>query len=161
MTKIQTNAVADLSSKAPINSPVFTGTIQIPDGTAVAPSIVFSSDVNTGIFKLAAQNFAIACNGFLCLQIAPNRFNIWNVAGSQIMSLGSSGGAFDIASGGGIRSWSGTNVLSGTLVAQYKAGAIRCSLQVFANNAAAITGGLTVGDFYRTGADPDTVCVVH
>lgn len=35
------------------------------------------------------------------------------------------------------------------------------NLQVFANNAAAIAGGLQVGDFYRTGADPDVVCVVH
>lgn len=34
-------------------------------------------------------------------------------------------------------------------------------LPVYANNAAAISGGLTVGAFYRTGADPDPVCVVH
>src|SRR5258708_8576992 len=34
-------------------------------------------------------------------------------------------------------------------------------LPVFANNAAAIAGGLTAGAFYRTGADPDPVCVVH
>jgi hypothetical protein len=34
-------------------------------------------------------------------------------------------------------------------------------LPVYANNAAAIAGGLTVGAFYRTGADPDVVCVVH
>jgi hypothetical protein len=34
-------------------------------------------------------------------------------------------------------------------------------LVVYANNAAAITGGLTAGAFYRTGADPDVVCVVH
>lgn len=34
-------------------------------------------------------------------------------------------------------------------------------LPVFANNAAAITGGLTAGAFYRTGGDPDPVCVVH
>lgn len=34
-------------------------------------------------------------------------------------------------------------------------------LPVFANNAAALAGGLTVGAFYRTGADPDPVCVVH
>ena len=32
---------------------------------------------------------------------------------------------------------------------------------VYANNAAAKTGGLVVGSFYRTGADPDPVCVVH
>lgn len=34
-------------------------------------------------------------------------------------------------------------------------------LQIFANNAAAIAGGLTAGAFYRTGADPDVVCVTH
>ena len=32
---------------------------------------------------------------------------------------------------------------------------------VYANNAAAVAGGLTAGAFYRTGADPDPVCVVH
>lgn len=34
-------------------------------------------------------------------------------------------------------------------------------IPVFANNAAAITGGLTAGAFYRLGVDPDLVCVVH
>ena len=34
-------------------------------------------------------------------------------------------------------------------------------LPVFANNADAIAGGLTAGAFYRTGGDPDLVCVVH
>jgi hypothetical protein len=34
-------------------------------------------------------------------------------------------------------------------------------LPVYANNAAALAGGLAVGAFYRTGADPDPVCVVH
>lgn len=32
---------------------------------------------------------------------------------------------------------------------------------VFANNAAAITGGLSAGDPYRTGANPDVLCIVH
>jgi hypothetical protein len=32
---------------------------------------------------------------------------------------------------------------------------------VYANNAAAIAGGLIAGDIYRTGGDPDTICVVH
>lgn len=35
------------------------------------------------------------------------------------------------------------------------------SLQVFANNAAAIAGGLVAGNLYRNGSDPDVVCVVH
>lgn len=34
-------------------------------------------------------------------------------------------------------------------------------LDVFANNAAAVAGGLRTGNLYRTGADPDVVCVVH
>lgn len=34
-------------------------------------------------------------------------------------------------------------------------------LPIYANNAAAILGGLTAGAFYRTGGDPDPVCVVH
>jgi len=35
------------------------------------------------------------------------------------------------------------------------------SLPQYANNAAAVAGGLAVGEFYHTGSDPDTVCVVH
>lgn len=34
-------------------------------------------------------------------------------------------------------------------------------LPIYANNAAAVLGGLVAGDFYVTGADPDPVCVVH
>jgi len=34
-------------------------------------------------------------------------------------------------------------------------------IPIFANNAAAIAGNLTAGAFYRTGADPDVLCIVH
>jgi len=34
-------------------------------------------------------------------------------------------------------------------------------LPIYANNAAALAGGLRAGSLYRTGADPDVVCVVH
>jgi hypothetical protein len=34
-------------------------------------------------------------------------------------------------------------------------------VDVFANNAAAIAGGLSPGDFYRLGGDPDLLAVVH
>ena len=34
-------------------------------------------------------------------------------------------------------------------------------LSVFANNAAAVAGGLVAGNLYRTGATPDAICVVH
>lgn len=62
----------------------------------------------------------------------------------------------------------GTNVaVSGNLLSKAgpdTAGLVTLSiatLPIFANNAAAITGGLVAGNFYRTGADPDPVCVVH
>lgn len=35
------------------------------------------------------------------------------------------------------------------------------SIPVYANNAAAIAGGLTAGKVYRTGADPDPLMIVH
>ena len=41
------------------------------------------------------------------------------------------------------------------------AGANLNGLSVYANNAAAVAGGLVAGDFYRTGGDPDLVGVVH
>ena len=34
-------------------------------------------------------------------------------------------------------------------------------LPVFTDNAAALLGGLVATNLYRTGSDPDTVCVVH
>lgn len=47
-------------------------------------------------------------------------------------------------------------ISSGTMLAQPDAG-----FPVFANNAAAISGGLVANQLYRTGANPDVVCVVH
>lgn len=38
---------------------------------------------------------------------------------------------------------------------------INGTLPVYANNATAVAGGLVPGNRYRTGADPDVVCVVH
>jgi hypothetical protein len=34
-------------------------------------------------------------------------------------------------------------------------------IPVYANNAAAKADGLVEGDIYRTGGDPDLICVVH
>jgi hypothetical protein len=38
---------------------------------------------------------------------------------------------------------------------------VMLTLPVYANNAAALAGGLLVGQCYRTNADPDPVCIVH
>lgn len=57
----------------------------------------------------------------------------------------------------------------GPLLAGYGAPALRLSavmlpldnVPVFANNAAALLGGLIPGHLYRTGGDPDYVAIVH
>lgn len=62
---------------------------------------------------------------------------------------------------------SGTNPVSKLKITHTgSSGVTAISLQlatvsVFANNAAAITGGLAAGDLYRSGADPDVVSIVH
>jgi len=53
----------------------------------------------------------------------------------------------------------GGNVGVGTKTPGSKLAAV--GLPIYANNAAAITGGLAAGDFYRTNANPDPVNVVH
>jgi hypothetical protein len=35
------------------------------------------------------------------------------------------------------------------------------AVSVYVSNTLALAGGLTVGQFYRSGADPDVVSVVH
>lgn len=54
-----------------------------------------------------------------------------------------------------------TNDLDVTDDAQIGGKVSLLGLSVYANNAAAIAGGLAVGDLYRTGGDPDLVCIVH
>jgi hypothetical protein len=51
--------------KANINSPVFTGQVFIPEGTNIAPGLVFQNDSSndTGFYHIAEGNIGIACNG--------------------------------------------------------------------------------------------------
>jgi hypothetical protein len=56
---------------------------------------------------------------------------------------------------------SGTDTKIGTNMGVDRVNITVTGLSIYANNAAAITGGLSAGDFYRTGGDPDYVCVVH
>ena len=72
-------------------------------------------------------------------------------SGSNTVTLGGTGTTGTIIPYG--------NVGIGTATPKSKLDII--GLSAYANNAAAITGGLQVGSLYRTGADPDQVCVVH
>jgi hypothetical protein len=56
----------------------------------------------------------------------------------------------------GIKITTGSQVLFGLPVKHALA-----NIPIYANNAAAIAGGLTAGMFYRTGGDPDHLLIVH
>lgn len=55
---------------------------------------------------------------------------------------------------------SGTALAAGVISAKIKLLDL-ASIPPFANNAAAIAGGLASGNLYRTGADPDILAIVH
>lgn len=59
---------------------------------------------------------------------------------------------------------SGGNLITSNVFSVAKTGRVTLTttgVPVYANNAAALAGGLTAGQLYRTGADPDPVCIVH
>lgn len=53
------------------------------------------------------------------------------------------------------------NLLRTSGVSLTPAGMKLTTVPAYANNAAALAGGLTVGALYRNGADPDNLCIVH
>jgi len=63
--------------------------------------------------------------------------------------------------------WDGANATNyGLYVDEPTGGTVNVTVHIsglpaYANNAAAVAGGLLAGDLYRTGDDPDIVCVVH
>ena len=54
---------AQVDPKAPKASPAFTGTVQIPAGTAAAPSLVFTGDMDTGVFAPSANSVGLSAGG--------------------------------------------------------------------------------------------------
>ena len=54
---------AQVDPKAPKASPAFTGTVHIPAGTAAAPSLVFTGDVDTGVFAPSANSVGLSAGG--------------------------------------------------------------------------------------------------
>lgn len=101
-----------------------------------------------GFFQFTAEDF-IAINAGADVNIASAAGSV-SIDGNQSVTVTS-----DI--GGVILSASAGFIQFTSLSYGFDLG----GLLVFATNADAITGGLSAGNLYRTGADPDVVCVVH
>lgn len=103
----------------------------INDGTVAAPGMYFSSDTNTGIYRIGADNMGIACNGAKVLDIG--------TAGLAVTGTGSftgalSSGAHTVTSGG--IAVTGNSTITGTFGAT-------ATTNIFSLTAAAAS--LTVG----------------
>ena len=53
---------------------VFTGALKLSDGTVSAPSITFSGDTNTGIFRVSGDSIGFVCGGERSAYVTDNAF---------------------------------------------------------------------------------------
>jgi hypothetical protein len=117
------------ASKASVDNPAFTGQASFADGTAAAPSIAHTGDLNAGIFFPAADTVSIATNATERMRIN-SAGNVGIGTTSPSTRLAVSGGALRIDAGDAIEDalviGAGT---SGTT------GEIR-SVKIFANSSA-------------------------
>lgn len=66
-----------------------TGIADFADGAVGAPGIIFGADVDTGLYNIAADNFGMACNGVVVLDIAEGALDVTgNITGSGDFSYG-------------------------------------------------------------------------
>lgn len=70
-------------------SPTFTTSVLIPDGTAAAPSVQFSADTNTGIYRIGTDNFGFATAGVLRWHISASG-NLFSGSGNYDYTIGAS-----------------------------------------------------------------------
>ena len=139
-----------LSSLAPLASPTFTGTVSLPavtangaiTGGASGVDIEDTTAAGITIHEHGSGNVSII-NGASAVQLTPTA-----------VSMGANNGSVAVDSTGKVNlapASTGTKAVNISLA----------NVQIFANNAAAITGGLVAGDLYRSGTDPDGLFIVH
>ena len=66
------DAAAQLATlgAAPTESPTFTGIVTIPDGSAASPSVTWSGDSDTGLYRHAANTVGITCGGVTRMRLS-------------------------------------------------------------------------------------------
>lgn len=135
--------------------------------TKAANEWLDSFNAATGVFtgsQPSAANLSNGTTGTGAVVLAGTPTLVTPVLGAATgtsLNLGATGVLATTAQSG-----TGSLVMTGgatltTVTLDATASASITNLPVYANNAAAITGGLVAGNLYRTGADPDFVAVVH
>ena len=159
---------------AEADAPDFQHTVVGPGGTPIGGAGYASL---TGAGETVTPGDLVQAGGFKVNDSAGDNIDL-NSAGS--ISIAASGGGMNIFNGGGIgtdihdsggsgidiRDTSGgcsIQLATTTINLNSPGGFIRLQsgLNVYPDNASAISGGLVTGDLYRTGADPDFVAIDH
>ena len=75
------NAIGALASTV---DPTFTGPVKLPDGTATAPSLTNTGDLDTGLFFPADNTLGFTTDGFERLRIGEDGTLYANIAGTSL-----------------------------------------------------------------------------
>jgi hypothetical protein len=137
------------SSNGYASQAVVTGT-----GRNYRLSVYYKNGTTTGILKVSS---AAGGAGDIVSKAVTNA--AWTLASVVFTAVGTTTYIDLMESGSGTMLWDSVTLTELPLVVATDFGVT--GLPVYANNAAALADGLVVGMFYRTGADPDPVCVVH
>lgn len=122
------------------------GVFQMADGSGGFQQPTDQNGDN--IFSFAGGNLTITAAGFISL-LAKDGGGIVINGNGQAVALQREFGMGD------------TNLGNTANKVNMKAQTLNlANVQTFANNAAAVAGGLVAGDVYKNGADPDLLCIV-
>jgi hypothetical protein len=78
------------TTKAPIDSPVFTGQVFIPEGTATAPGLTFPNDgsQDTGLYHISDGSFGVTNNGTETVAFTPTGVNLLGTPTAPTAAVG-------------------------------------------------------------------------
>jgi hypothetical protein len=117
--------------------------------------------VDTGLSRLSPGRVAIGNGAQGDYSGTLTAAHVQGIATLQLLNTTFQYQAMTAPDSTGTWAFSGANATSGSGGKLSMDSLKATGLQVFLSNTLALGGGLVAGEFYRTGLDPDVVCVVH